>query len=600
MCGIAGWVAAEGRQVEESVLRAMAGALAHRGPDEEGIWNGGRCGLAHRRLRVIDLSKNACQPMPNEDGRLQVVFNGEIYNFESLRAELVRRGHLFRSRSDTEVLIHGYEEWGPEIAGRLRGMFAVAIWDTRDQALFLARDRFGKKPLFLCRIGGGLAFGSELSVFSKVPGFTPTLRREAIRSYAEFGYFNAPETILEKVESLPPAHWALYGTDKWRLQRYWKVPIHRPAESRRVERAHLDDLEKTLQEAVACRLVSDVPLGCFLSGGVDSSLIAALAQNALGGKLKTYTVGFAGSPESEASHAAAVARHLNTDHQTLTLDATELLAEFELVLGQFSEPLGDDSLVPSFFICRETRRHVTVVLTGDGGDELFGGYDKYGQFAAACRIPPALRRLAGPLSKGPWPDRTQKSLEAFSRPTNEAVARWLSTLWKWSELPSLLTSKFRQAEPADRFHASWHEGVGVSELERFMKTDMETYLGGDILTKLDRASMAVGLEARSPLLDHVFAELVVREVPPIPGKPVLKQLLSRHLPRELFERPKSGFGMPVASWYRGPLKGVLERYTERDRLRRRGIFQPAAVAEAVAAHLSGRRNFGRKLHSIVA
>jgi asparagine synthase (glutamine-hydrolysing) len=437
MCGIAGLIDFQ-RGVKEQVVREMGRCLAQRGPDEGHVWVGGPCGLAHQRLRVIDLSPNAAQPMSNEDGRLRLVFNGEIYNFQQLREELAAEGHCFRSRSDTEVILHGYEKWGREVFAKLRGMFAVAIWDERNQCLVLGRDRLGKKPLFYARGEEWVAFGSELDVFRHVPFLKLTLCGEALREYVEYGYVNDPRTILKEVQRLSPGHCALWKRSGWQVETFWRLPLEPPAARHSGGPAEAAvTLEPALREAVTCRLVSDVPLGCFLSGGVDSSLVAALAQESMSGKLKTYSVGFAESDLSEAAHAAAVARQLGTDHHELMVRPAEVLSEFESVLSKLSEPLGDDSFVPTHLISRETRRHVTVVLTGDGGDELFCGYTKYRQFEAARRLPRWLRGAVGWLRRAAPGDKVRKSLEALSAGNDLELARWLSSLWKRDEIDGL-------------------------------------------------------------------------------------------------------------------------------------------------------------------
>ncbi len=583
----------------------MGRCVAHRGTDEDHVWVGGPCGLTHQRLRIIDLSPDAAQPMSNEDGRLRLVFNGEIYNFQNLRKELLAEGHRFRSRSDTEVILHGYEKWGLDVFSKLRGMFAIALWDEREQSLVLGRDRFGKKPLFYALGEGWLAFGSELSVFRPIPFLKFSLCGDSLREYAEYGYVNDPRTILKEVHRLSPGHCALWNRSGLQTRPFWRLPLE-PFPSRPeggVPEA-ADALEPALREAVACRLVSDVPLGCFLSGGVDSSLVSALAQESMSERLKTYSVGFADSNQSEAAHAAAVARHLGTDHHELMVRPAEVLSEFEAILSKLSEPLADDSFVPTYLISRETRRHVTVVLTGDGGDELFCGYTKYRQFDMARRLPPWLRKLAGSLRRLTPGDKARKILGAFSAGNDLELARWLSSLWKRDEMDLLLAPPFRSPPPLDVFAQKWESRGQFPNLERWMLTDMETYMEGDILTKVDRASMAVALETRSPFLDHLFVEQALRWTSHARvkdgGKEILRRMLARRLPAKLFARPKQGFGMPIEEWYRGPLRDLLVHYTQPDRIRRRGVFHADTVEAMMALHLAGRRNFARKLHAIVA
>jgi asparagine synthase (glutamine-hydrolysing) len=605
MCGIAGYVSWQ-KPPESSVLRAMEKTLAHRGPDEGSIWCNQICGFAFRRLRIIDLSPAAAQPMSNESGELQVIYNGEIYNFLELRKELETRGHNFKSRSDTEVLLHGYESWGEGLFEKLRGMFAFAIWDEPKQRLVFGRDRLGKKPFFFAEDAGRFVFGSELTVFRHLPGLTPSVSPLAFCEYIEFGYVQSPRTILKEIRQLPAGHFGILNREGLSLHSFWALPESPPPRNEDVDlRTGAENLESPLRDAVACRLISDVPLGCFLSGGIDSSLVAAHAQELVSGRLKTYTVGFENSSMNEASYAAEIARHLGTDHHQIMISPQSAIDEFPDILSRASEPIGDDSFLPTFLISRETRREVTVALSGDGGDELFCGYDKYRQFSAAQRLrrlfPRAARTAALSLIGPGGGDGLKKGLEALAAPDNESMARWLSTLWKESELEELIDSQVRSRSKSDAFSSAWNRRRTFPPIERFMITDMETYLTGDILTKVDRASMALGLEVRNPLLDQNFVAAAFQlSCRARPGKIILKQMLARRVPRRLFERPKHGFGMPVNDWYRGPLRHVLENYTSPSRIRNRGLLDAETVQSFVQSHLTGRRNFGRKLHAIVA
>lgn len=604
MCGIAGYVDWR-RPAEEKTLLAMERALTHRGPDEGKVWREGPCGLVHRRLRIIDLSPAASQPMANEDGQLLVVFNGEIYNFRPLREELLACGHRFRSASDTEVIVHGYETWGLELFRRLRGMFAIAVWDRRNQTLVLARDRLGKKPLFYLKESGRLVFGSELAAFRCLPDFRPKIAQASLREYIEYGYVQSPHSILEKVLRLPAGYSAVYDEANWRMQPFWSLPTVAPSPRPGGGTAEAATaLQGPLREAVACRLESDVPLGCFLSGGIDSSLVAALAQESLKGKLQTYTVGFENSSFNEADFARKIAAHLGTNHHELMLSQHAVLSEFEAILSLAPEPIGDDSFVPTYLISRATRQHVTVAISGDGGDELFAGYQKYFRFGPARALQRWLPLPWERLARFSLPDRWTKSLEGLAHREPRELARWLSSIWKRSELADLLASPAQVSTAPDAFAERWEAHRGYGELERWMLTDMETYLEGDILTKVDRASMAVGLEARSPFLDHHFIEEALKwechAEPGRGGKSVLKTLLAQYVPAELFLRPKQGFGMPINEWFRAQLRPVLLRYTHPERIRRRGLFHPAHLARKVDEHLAGRRDFGRKLYAIVA
>ena len=605
MCGIAGYVSWDSPP-DGKLLRLMEQTLAHRGPDEGSVWSDAICGFAHRRLRIIDLSPLAAQPMSNETGELQVIFNGEIYNFPELRAGLEKLGHHFKSQSDTEVLVHGYESWGEQLFEKLRGMFALAIWDTAKEQLLVGRDRLGKKPLFFNENQGRFVFGSELTVFRHVPDLQLSISSAAFREFIEFGYVHSPRTILKEIQQLPPGHFGVFRRGGLSLRSYWSLPEVPPA---RRDGADLADaaemLEGPLHDAVRCRLISDVPLGCFLSGGTDSSLVAAHAQELVSGRLKTYTVGFENSSMNEAAYAAEIARHLGTDHHQIMISPESVIDEFVDIFAHAPEPIGDDSFLPTFLISRETHREVTVALSGDGGDELFCGYEKYKQFAAVQRlrrfVPQAARSAALSIAGKSGSDRFTKRLEAFAAPDDEAIARWLSTLWKQRELKELMAPEIRGHGDNDAFSAAWNRFRRFPIIERFMLTDMATYLTSDILAKVDRASMAHGLEIRNPLLDQNLIGAAF-EVPSRarPGKILLKEMLAKRVPRKLFERPKHGFGMPVNDWYRGPLRDVLETYTSRGRTLKRGLLNAETVQHFVQLHLSGKRNFGRKLHGIVA
>jgi asparagine synthase (glutamine-hydrolysing) len=605
MCGIAGYVSS-GSPPSAAILRAMEGSIVHRGPDEGSVWFDERCGFAHRRLRVIDLSPLAAQPMANETGRLRTVFNGEIYNFAELRKQLEALGHTFNSHSDTEVLLHGYESWGTDLFVKLRGMFAFAIWDSVAQNLVVVRDRLGKKPFFYAIHAGCFVFGSELTVFRHAPALSLSISSSAFREYIEFGYVQSPQTILDEVSQLPAGHFGIWDGRDFSSQVYWSLPEDPPPRDEGIDvQSCVGQLEEPLRDAVACRLISDVPLGCFLSGGVDSSLVAAYARELEPGRLRTFTVGFENSSINEASHAAAIARHLDTDHQEIMISPGSVIDQFAEIFSRASEPIGDDSFLPTFLISRETRREVTVALSGDGGDELFCGYDKYDQFAKARRlqrlVPRAARTAALSLIRSCGGDRVEKSLAALASPDDVSLARWLSSLWKKPELAALVEPSIDGENGFDHFAFSWHRRREFSPIERFMITDMDTYLKDDILAKVDRASMAHGLEVRNPLLDQWFVHAVLECVCRVrPGKIVLKEMLARKVPRSLFERPKHGFGMPINDWYRGPLRSLLENYTCPERIRNQGLLNSDTVQRFVSLHVSGQRNFGRKLHALVA
>jgi asparagine synthase (glutamine-hydrolysing) len=483
-------------------------------------------------------------------------------------------------------------------------MFAFAIWDVREQKLLLARDRIGKKPLFYGTHDGRFVFGSELDVFKAVPRWPLQVSLRSYRQYLTYGYVPGSDTILEGVSRLPAGHFGVVNRSGLRIQSYWSLPsAPGPDRSNGDPREAAERLEGVLQDAVACRLESDVPLGCFLSGGVDSSLVAALAQESLGRPLQTYTVGFENSPASEAAHAVRVARHLGAQHHELSINPRSMITEFEAILSSAAEPLGDDSYVPTYLVSRETRRFVTVALSGDGGDELFAGYEKYRQFVAAR----AWRRLPLPwklISKLAPSDAWHKKASALSSGSEMELARWLSSLWKAGEADTLMAFPGARSLEPDLFERAWRLRSQFPTIERWMLADVETYLEGDILVKVDRASMAVALEARSPFLDVPFMEEAMRwscrATEPEGGKSILKSMLARRMPAGWFDRPKQGFGLPLDQWFRGELSDVLKRCTRPERLRQRGLLRPDVVQLAVEAHLNGRRNFARKLYAVLA
>ena len=580
----------------------MTECLVHRGPDDGGLWNDEHCALGHRRLRILDLSPTGAQPMRNPGRGVTIAFNGEIFNFRDLQRELSSRGHRFSGTSDTEVLLQGYCEWGAEVVNKLRGMFAFAIWDAPAKSLLLARDRYGKKPLFYRFHGGTLQFASELNALLRGLGERPPLSHVGFASYLRFGYVPGASTVLEGIHCVRPGEMLLWqsGTLEHRIL-CGNQESRADAGERRED--SLQELKTTLRSAVEERLVSDVPLGCFLSGGIDSSLIVAMAREIHGPGLKTFTVSFPGTSRDEGAAARRIAERLETDHCQIDIHPSDMERDYIGTLARCPEPLGDDSFVPTFFISRATREHVTVALSGDGGDELFGGYPKYqwlriGHQAhlAARMIPRSLRALL--------PDRYAKATEALSLPGEGDRALWFSSLWKEDELSAILRNPATAIAGREVFLAEWETHRGESPQERFSRTDIATYLEGSILTKVDRASMATSLEVRSPLLDERILDLTVarelRSTPLGQRKGALREILTGYLPSDFFTGPKRGFGLPIDEWFRGGLHGILEEYTSEHRLRDEGLLNPEAVARLRNLHLTGRRNYGMKLHALVA
>jgi len=629
MCGIAGFAdLIPERDLDERrrIGEAMSAALVHRGPDGHGLWldPGGRGALAHRRLAIVDLSPAGAQPMTSASGRYVVVYNGEIYNHTELRAELRARGHRFRGGSDTEVLLALVDEHGlAATLPRLTGMFALALWDTQAPTLQLPRSRFGEKPLYWGVLGGRtVAFASELKALRCHPGFAATIDRAALTQYLRHGWVPGPRTIYEQVAKLPAGHHVTIELGAARIgepHAYYDLRAVAAAGVAQPLPVSLDEatglLEATLSRAVRRQMVADVPLGAFLSGGIDSSTIAALMVAQATGPVRTFSIGFTEHGYDESKHAAAVARHLGTDHTELIASPAECLPLVEQLPHVYDEPFADSSQLPTILLARMTRRHVTVALSGDAGDELFGGYSRYQLLRSVARLYalPGRRSLAAAATHGlaallrrtsPM-SRARQSIEWLRRRVDFAGARDLDGFYH-------------------RYMSTWHEPAEVvpggheppgllplrpdvlraSPTERAMLADALLYLCDDVLVKVDRAAMSTGLEARVPLLDPDVVELAWRlplsvKVVGQLGKVVLRNVLARHVPRALFERPKAGFSVPIGTWLRGPLRAWAEDLLDERRLRDEGYLDPRPVRARWAAHLAGRHDWNYALWIIL-
>ncbi len=609
MCGIAGLLHFDpARKVDPALLDRMTDALAHRGPDGRGTHVDGPCGLGHRRLAIVDLSPDGANPMPNEDGSVWVVLNGEIYDFGKLRAELEGRGHRLRSRTDTEVIVHLYEEVGDAVVDRLRGMFAFALWDGRKRRLLLARDRFGKKPLFYRLHAGGVAFGSELKAILEDPSVPRTPDRQALAEYLSFGYVNAPRTAFEGLSSLPPGHTLAIEQDgRASLRRYWSLPVGdaRPLAGPGGEERAVEQLAAAVDEAVRIRMVADVPLGAFLSGGLDSSSIVAsmVAASPRGAPPpRTFAIGFDEPAFDERAHAERVARHLGTDHETLVL-RPEDAAPLERIAWHHDQPLADSSSLPTFAVSRLARRRVTVALSGDGGDELLLGYDRYRGAEVELqlrRTPAALQPLLRSRTLIHLLHLTGRARRVVQELTHERLTAG-STL---DESYAARVEVFRpeqlaavagdlvgpgSREPVARLVRASHGG---SFSERCAHADVESYLPGDILAKVDRASMAYALEVRCPLLDHVLAEQIARlpvalKLRRLQGKVALRRAVAHRLPPSTLARKKQGFGAPLARWFRAGLQRTLEEVLLDPRALSRGVTREAGVRALLDEHARG-------------
>lgn len=613
MCGICGIVWNDrDRPVDPELIDRMTAALAHRGPDGAGIHREPGVALGHRRLSIIDIACGA-QPLSNEDGTIWVVFNGEIYNFRDLRRQLESAGHRFRTHSDTEVLVHLYEECGPNLVDRLRGMFAFALWDSKTRTLLLARDRLGKKPLVYREETSGLRFASELKSLLTDPKVSRDIDPAALDEYLTYQYIPPPRTIFRSIRKLPPAHVAIWREGKLDIQRYWQPPL---LPERTTPSQHdVEALRATLEEAVRIRLVSDVPLGAFLSGGVDSTIIVGLMQRHVGQPARTFSIGFPVREYDESSFAREASRHLKTDHREFHVTPDAVAVAHDLARF-YDEPFADSSAIPTYYLAKMTRRHVTVALTGDGGDELFLGYDRYQavRWAEAFdRLPRILRRLgtARVWRRLPTPGRQKSKLRRAQRllevlnATPEARYRQLVSIFSPERRRRLYSPEFARElaghDSAESIESVYRRLSGRDFLSRTSFVDLVTYLPGDILTKVDMASMAHGLECRSPMLDQEVVELVLRmpldrKLRGRRTKVILKEAFADLLPPSIQRRAKMGFGVPLDHWFRGPLRSLLVQTLGCDS--DRGWFERKEVDRLVSEHLSGRWDHSSRLWAL--
>jgi asparagine synthase (glutamine-hydrolysing) len=575
MCGLAGIFEFDRREpFPEDLIHRMNQTIVHRGPDDEGIFLGPGIGLGFRRLRIIDLSTGH-QPISNEDGTIWVLLNGEIYNYPELRAELEGRGHHFSTHSDTETIVHLYEEQGEGCFSRLRGMFAIAIWDSPKRTLLLSRDRIGKKPLFYTHDVNRLVFGSELKVLLAADGLSRELDHEALCDYFSFGYIPAPKTIYRAARKIRPGHYLVVKKNSIREVCYWDISFD--ASEQKSEKAWIDLLRRELCEATRIRLLSDVPLGAFLSGGIDSSSIVAMMARLQQRPVTTFSIGFEEKDYNEAEFARLVARRFHTDHYDEIVHASAV-GVLERLVWHYDEPFADASAVPTYYVSAIARRHVTVALGGDGGDETFAGYRRYrlDQFENRLRncLPLALRRAVfGPLGRhypalawAPRVVRGRATFQSLSRTPLEGYFHSMS-YFRPDEKDKLFTRDFQKSlghyDSLSVFRDHYDRAETQDLLSKIQYLDIKTYLADDILTKVDRASMAVSLEVRAPLLDHRLMETAAR----IPsclklnggsGKYIFKKAVADLLPASVIERKKQGFAIPVAQWFRGELRELAQ------------------------------------------
>ncbi len=620
MCGLCGIVHFDGAPIDPLAAQRMLDALGHRGPDDEGsFWvrSGVSLFLGHRRLSIIDLSEAGRQPMSNENGTIAVLLNGEIYNFQALRAELEGRGHRFRSQTDTEVIAHLYEDEGPEGIARLDGMFALALWDDRARQLVLARDRPGKKPLYYYRNGPVMAFASEIPALLEWQGVDRRFNPRAVPLYLTYGYVPCPETFYACIRQLPPASYLVLRDGQIHGPvSYWGLAFPQAGEELRVDGGEAGRQIRTLlTEAVRKRLVADVPLGAFLSGGIDSSIVVALMSRLQDRPVKTFTIGFTGPGSyDERAYARLVAERYHTDHTEFVVkpDAVSLVDE---LLEHHGQPFGDSSAIPTYIVARLTRQHVTVALNGDGGDELFAGYERFLATCLAEAIPRPLARLgagaAGVLPQGNGyghlGSRAARFLRQAAKPLEARYLAWNSFIGQ-EALPRFLDTNGAEPVPlgfvSDSFAACLRETEGCDLLNRLLYLNYRTYLHDDVLVKMDRMTMAHGLEARSPFLDTALTEYVTALPPRMKIKRwtlkhILKAAFRDLLPPPILQRGKHGFGVPLGAWFAGDLREYVHDTLLAPDAAIRGILNQEAVRELYMQHLSGACDHGHQLWALM-
>jgi asparagine synthase (glutamine-hydrolysing) len=631
MCGICGKLTHKDGGVTEDLLRRMNTVLAHRGPDDEGLYlyqgrNGGSpsvsVGLAHRRLSIIDLSPAGRQPMANEDGTVRTVFNGEIYNFQILRDELKKKGHRFRSDTDGEVIVHLYEEEGADLVRRLTGMFAFALWDEKQESLLLGRDPVGIKPLVYCWNGRSLIFASELKAVLQDPEVSREMDWNALDLYLSLNYIPAPHTIFKGVRKLRPGHILTVRNGVLKEERFWNIatgPLAETSKSRCFEETKAT-LFQTLEEAVRSQMIADVPLGAFLSGGIDSSIIVGLMARNSSRPVKTYSIGYADMPMfDETGYARDVARMHRTDHHEIRLKASDIITAIPDVLNSFDEPFADSSAVPTFVVSRETVKEVKVALSGDGGDELFAGYRMYrgeNLYASYALIPPFLRkRVIEPVVLGLPESRDRHILERVRRLkkfVRGAGGSFEDRFFAWNEILSrdlkeklLVRPDRMDLDHGKRLFSERLNEMKSDDINRMLYADLKESLPGDMLRKVDAMSMLNSLEVRVPLLDHRVCELAFS----IPGdlkirkgigKYILMETFRDILPQSLHRRPKWGFEMPVSQWLKKDLHYLIDEYLAEKVISRQGIFHYAQVKDLVDGLMSGRRDTSWQLWNLIA
>jgi asparagine synthase (glutamine-hydrolysing) len=619
MCGICGLI--DYKNVidnGEEALIGMRDAMIHRGPDNAGVYINKRglfAGLGHRRLSIIDLSSAGHQPMANEDNTVYIVLNGEIYNYQELRKRLERDGHSFSSDTDTEVVVHLYEEHGKECVKFLRGMFAFAVWDDKKRSLFLARDRVGKKPLFYYHSEELFIFASELSALMRSGKIKKEMNNAAVHNYLTFGYIPAPLTIYNNVFKLPAAHTLVLNDKNMGIERYWSLNFANKIKISEKDAA--DEILRLLGDAVRIRLRSDVPLGAFLSGGIDSSIIVALMSKMSEKKVKTFSIGFKEDQYNELKYARLVSEKFQTEHNEFMVEPNAI-AILPLLVERYGEPYADSSCIPTYYVSRETRRYVTVALNGDGGDELFGGYERYQAMAFSegyHKMPGALKKIVS-LASSLLPDsinpknrlrNLKRFFEVIDMPMAERYLRWTG-VFDASSKDAIYSDGFksdvRSFDPLHVLTPYLESSGGLEIVDRSLLTDTNVYLPYDLLVKVDIASMANSLEARSPFLDHNLMEFAASlpanyKVRGLTKKYILKRAIGDMLPRENIHRRKMGFGVPIGEWFRKEMKSFVYEVLLSEKSLGRGYFKQEAIADIVTKHIEGRADHAHKIWALI-
>jgi asparagine synthase (glutamine-hydrolysing) len=615
MCGIVGQARRGGATVRRELIDSMCVALEHRGPDSRGVHVSAGAGLGIQRLRVIDLATGD-QPIYNEDGTVAVVLNGEIYNYRELRQRLERAGHTFRTQGDTEAIVHLYEEEGPDCVQSLHGMFGLAIWDSRLRRLVIARDRVGKKPLFYCERDGAISFASELNALMQDPEVPRELDREALDHYLTYLYVPAPYSAFRGVRKLPPATTLVWHDGKTTLKRYWQLDYSHKREVKDVRELH-EEIRDAVRSAVRKRLVADVPLGAFLSGGIDSSAVVAAMAMESSDPIKTFTIGFEHESFNELPHAREIAQLFGTEHHEFVVraDAVSLLPK---IVRHYGEPFADSSAIPSFYLAEMTRRHVTVALNGDGGDESFAGYPRYVANSVAGRLDalPLFLRRAAASAGGRLPangdvrsvlNRARRLSRSMALHPGQRFGRYVACFAP-DQRARLYTEELAASvagvDPERIVVDAWDGASGEAALDKMLEVDATTYLPGDLLVKMDIATMAYALEARSPLLDHEVMELAAS----IPAelklrgrqkKALFRDALREWLPDSVLDRRKQGFSVPGAAWFRGELRDYAREVLLDPGALSRGYFRPAEVSGLLERHAAGRADESPRIWALL-